>query len=96
MEYIVSPAAQEIWIGELGKLSANKRVNPAVYPDDLTRKAAKILSEASTFRFDGSDLMPSAVGAGSFWTGILDYINGVSLKKVLMTIETTALDAYRK
>ena len=96
MEYIVSPAAQEIWIGELGKLSANKRVNPAVYPDDLTRKAVKILSEASTFRFDGSDLMPSAVGAGSFWTGILDYINGVSLKKVLMTIETTALDAYRK
>lgn len=96
MEYIVSPAAQEIWVGELGKLSANKRVNPAVYPDDLTRKAAKILSEASTFRFDGSDLMPSAVGAGSFWTGILDYISGVSLKKVLMTIETTALDAYRK
>jgi len=96
MEYIVSPATQEIWVGELGKLSANKRVNPAVYPDDLTRKAAKILSEASTFRFDGSDLMPSAVGAGSFWTGILDYINGVSLKKVLMTIETTALDAYRK
>ncbi|OIP72207.1 ABC transporter substrate-binding protein, partial [Candidatus Atribacteria bacterium CG2_30_33_13] len=65
MEYIVSPAAQEIWIGELGKLSANKRVNPAVYPDDLTRKAAKILVNASTFRFDGSDLMPSAVGAGS-------------------------------
>ena len=96
MEYIVSPAAQEIWVGELGKLSANKRVNSAVYPDDLTRKAAKILVNASTFRFDGSDLMPSAVGAGSFWTGILDYINGVSLKKVLMTIETTALDAYRK
>ena len=96
MEYIVSPATQEIWVGELGKLSANKRVNPAVYPDDLTRKAAKILSEASTFRFDGSDLMPSAVGAGSFWTGILDYISGVPLKKVLMTIETSALDAYRK
>jgi len=96
MQYIVSPEAQEIWVAELGKLSANKRVNPAAYPDDLTRKAAKILSEASTFRFDGSDLMPSAVGAGSFWTGILDYVSGVSLKKVLMTIETTALDAYRK
>lgn len=96
MEYIVSPEAQEIWVGELGKLSANKRINPAAYPDDLTRKAAKILSEASTFRFDGSDLMPSAVGAGSFWTGILDYVSGVPLMKVLMTIETTALDAYRK
>jgi alpha-glucoside transport system substrate-binding protein len=96
MEYIVSPAAQEIWVGELGKLSANKRVNSSVYPDDLTRKAAKILVNASTFRFDGSDLMPSAVGSGSFWTGILDYISGVPLKKVLMTIETSALDAYRK
>ena len=96
MKYIVSPEAQEIWVGELGKLSANKRINPTAYPDDLTRKAAKILSEASTFRFDGSDLMPSAVGAGSFWTGILDYISGVTLNKVLMTIETSALDAYRK
>jgi len=96
MQYIVTPEAQEIWVGELGKLSANKRINPAAYPDDLTRKAAKILSEASTFRFDGSDLMPSAVGAGSFWTGILDYVSGIELIKVLMTIETTALDAYRK
>jgi len=96
MQYIVSPEAQEIWVAELGKLSANKRVNPVAYPDDLTRKAAKILSEASTFRFDGSDLMPSAVGCGSFWSGILDYVSGVSLKNVLMTIETTALDAYRK
>jgi len=96
MKYIVSPAAQEIWVAELGKLSANKQVNPAVYPDDLTRKAAKILVNASTFRFDGSDLMPSAVGCGSFWTEILDYVSGVSLKNVLMTIETSALDAYRK
>jgi len=96
MQYIVSPEAQEIWVAETGKLSANKRVNPTAYPDDLTRKGAKILSEASTFRFDGSDLMPSAVGAGSFWTGILDYVSGVSLKKVLMTIETSALDAYRR
>src|SRR4030065_1705356 len=90
MQYIVSPEAQGIWVGELGKLSANKRIDPAVYPDDLTRKAAKILSEASTFRFDGSDLMPSAVGGGSFWTGILDYVSGILLMNVLMTIETTA------
>jgi len=96
MEYIVSPEAQEIWVAELGVLSANKQVNAAVYPDDLTRNAAEILVNASTFRFDGSDLMPAAVGSGSFWTGILDYISGVPLIKVLMTIETSALDAYRK
>jgi len=96
LEYIVSPEAQEIWVHELGKLSANKRVNPDVYPDDLTRNAAEILVNASTFRFDGSDLMPAAVGSGSFWTEILNYVSGVPLKRVLMTIETTALDAYRK
>ena len=96
MKYVVSPEAQEIWVHELGKLSANKRVNPAVYPDDLTRKAAEILVNASTFRFDGSDLMPGAVGSGSFWTEILNYVSGVPLKRVLMTIETTALDAYRQ
>jgi len=96
MEYIASSEAQEIWVGELGKLSANKQVNPAVYPDDLTRKAAEILVNASTFRFDGSDLMPGAVGSGSFWTEILNYVSGVPLIRVLMTIETTALDAYRR
>ncbi|MBA7543658.1 hypothetical protein ES705_35995 [subsurface metagenome] len=40
--------------------------------------------------------MPGAVGSGSFWTGILDYVSGVPLIKVLLTIETTALDAYRR
>ena len=96
MEYVASAPAQEIWVGELGKLAPNKMVDPMVYPDDLTRKAAKILSEASTFRFDGSDLMPAAVGSGAFWTGILDYISGEPLRNVLMQIETSAIDAYNQ
>ena len=29
---------------------------------------------ADTARFDASDLMPSAVGAGSFWTGMVEYM----------------------
>ncbi len=94
MQYVVSPEAQEIWAA-VGKLSPNKRVSPAVY-DDLTRKAAEMLVNAPTFRFDGSDLMPAAVGSDAFFWGVLDYVSGVPLKKVLMTIETSALDAYRK
>ncbi len=27
--------------------------------------------------------MPGAVGAGSFWTGVVDYINGADLDTVL-------------
>jgi len=96
MEYIASAEAQEIWVGELGKLAPNQNVDPSVYPDDITRKAADFLGEASVFRFDGSDLMPAAVGSGSFWTGILDYVSGEPLRNVLMQIEASALDAYRR
>ena len=32
--------------------------------------------KADTARFDASDLMPSAVGGGSFWTGMVDYTRG--------------------
>ncbi len=96
MRYMASAGAQEIWVVQLGKLSANRRVNPNAYPDDLTRKAADILASAQTFRFDGSDLMPAAVGSGSFWSGILDYVGGEDLDSVLDRIEETAVDAYGK
>ncbi len=94
IKYVASAPAQEIWVAELGKLAPNKKVDPMIYPDDITRKAAQFLAEASVFRFDGSDLMPAAVGSGSFWTGILDYVSGESLENVLMQIEASALDAY--
>jgi len=96
MRYLATAAAQEIWVAELGKLSANRRVNPNAYPDDLTRKAAEVLASAETFRFDGSDLMPAAVGSGSFWSGILDYVGGENLDSVLERIEETAVDAYKE
>lgn len=96
MRYLATAGAQEIWVVQLGKLSANKRVNPNAYPDDLTRKAAQILASTQTFRFDASDLMPAAVGSGSFWSGILDYVGGEDLDSVLKRIEETAIDAYKK
>ena len=39
------------------------------------------------FRFDGSDLMPGAVGSGTFWKGMTDWITGKSDKEVLDYIE---------
>ena len=95
MKYLITPGAQEIWVAALGKLSANRRVNPNAYPDELTRKAAEILVSAKSFRFDGSDLMPAAVGAGTFWSGILDYVGGEDLDTVLEAIEASAVDAYK-
>jgi len=94
MRYLASAGAQQIWVSELGKLSANQRVNPAAYPDVLTRAAAEILVNAEVFRFDGSDLMPAAVGSGAFWEGILMYVGGEDLDSVLEYIESVAQDSY--
>ncbi|BAS26048.1 ABC transporter substrate-binding protein [Limnochorda pilosa] len=94
VRYLATPGAQEIWVAQLGKLSAHKRVNPNAYPDELTRKMAEVLVNAQVFRFDGSDLMPPAVGSGAFWEGVLNYVGGEDLDTVLETIEAAADDAY--
>jgi len=94
MQYLVTAEAQEIWAGLGGFLSPSKSVDLDVYPDDMTRKIAEALVGAEVFRFDASDLMPAAVGAGSFWTGTLDYVGGEDVDSVLETIEASAVDAY--
>ena len=94
MQYLATPEAQDIWSEYGDFLSPNKRVSLDVYPDATTRAMAEALTAAEVFRFDGSDLMPAAVGSGSFWTGTLDYIGGEDLDSVLETIEATAVDAY--
>lgn len=94
MKYLSTAGAQTIWIGELGKMGINRNINPNVYPDNLSRKMAKVLKEADSFRFDGSDSMVSAIGSGSFWKELLNYVNGQDLDNVLERLETDADQAY--
>ncbi|HEX6971860.1 MAG TPA: ABC transporter substrate-binding protein, partial [Limnochordia bacterium] len=94
IRYFASAEAQEIWVGALGKIGVNRQIDPSIYPDDLTREAARILAEAPSFRFDGSDLMPPAVGSGAFWQGVLAYVGGDDLDSVLEMIEAAADDTY--
>jgi len=93
-QFLISVEAQKIWARELGELSSNKNTDPTWFTNAITRKAWAILSTAKVSRYDGSDMMPTAVGAGSFWTGILDYVSGIPLDTVLETIEASATDAY--
>jgi alpha-glucoside transport system substrate-binding protein len=52
-----------------GWVSANNGVDKALYKDPIDLLSATYLTDPSaTFRFDASDLMPAAVGAGKFWT----------------------------
>jgi alpha-glucoside transport system substrate-binding protein len=58
-----------------GYLSANKNADISLYTD-LEQSMLEILATGETVRFDGSDLMPSDVGAGAFWTEGVSFING--------------------
>jgi alpha-glucoside transport system substrate-binding protein len=49
-----------------------------MYGVDLERGIAALVSEATSFRFDASDLMPAAVGQGSFWKGMTDWVSGAA------------------
>lgn len=94
VKFLISKEAQEIWVSQLGELSSNKNTDPALFKNPITRKAWDILSNATISRYDASDMMPGAVGTGSFWSGILDYVSGMPLDRVLEMIERTAKDAY--
>jgi alpha-glucoside transport system substrate-binding protein len=89
IEFLKSPIAHEVWMAQKGFLTPHKGVNPEVFTDPTVRKMNDILLQATTFRFDGSDLMPGAVGAGSFWTGMVDYVGGKSAEDVAKSIQAS-------
>ncbi|WP_068400820.1 ABC transporter substrate-binding protein [Kribbia dieselivorans] len=71
-----------------GWVSANKGLEIKNLKSPIDQQSAEILQDPnSVFRFDGSDMMPSAVGAGSEWTEITNWINGQDTKKTLDNIE---------
>ena len=94
MQYLVTAEAQSIWAEWGGFLSANKTVDPAVYPDQLTQQIGDMLTQATAVRFDASDLMPEAVN-NAFWAGIMDFVSQPdTLNSILESIESAAQDAY--
>jgi len=58
-----------------GFLSAAKGQNPSIY-QPLEQSFLAILADSAIVRFDASDLMPAAVGAGTFWTEGTSAVNG--------------------
>ena len=89
--------AQEVQC-KMGGVTASSRISPNVnvgkecYANKILSDASVVLTKAlkdGTGRFDASDLMPAAVGSGSFWTGMVEYVKGGPsvLDKVLKDIE---------
>jgi alpha-glucoside transport system substrate-binding protein len=62
IEYLASPEAGEVWVSTGAIVSPNKGVQPDAYPNELVKKEAEQVTGAETFVFDGSDLLPGALG----------------------------------
>ncbi|HCH22733.1 MAG TPA: alpha-glucoside ABC transporter substrate-binding protein [Oceanospirillaceae bacterium] len=89
MAFLQDPKAHEIWMARKGFLTPHKGVDTSVFSDPTLKKMNEILLGATTFRFDASDLMPGGVGAGSFWTGMVDYAGGKSAQQTADEIQAS-------
>ncbi len=89
MDYLATPLANEIWMAQAGMLSPHSGVNLDAYANDVLRGQGEILLNATTFRFDASDLMPGAIGAGAFWTGMVDFVSGASAQEAADAIQAS-------
>ena len=89
LAYLSSPEWANTRVKLGGVISANKGLDPANASSGILTQAIEILQDPdTTFRFDGSDLMPSAVGAGSFWKGMVSWIGGTPTDEVLAQIQS--------
>ncbi|GMQ98846.1 MAG: ABC transporter substrate-binding protein [Acidimicrobiia bacterium] len=72
------------------RISANAGTDVSCYTTDTVKLQASAVAAALAgdgFVFDGSDLMPPAVGQGSFWTGMVDWTRGTPTAEILTTIQ---------
>jgi alpha-glucoside transport system substrate-binding protein len=72
-----------------GWVSANEKVDQSLYTDPIDQLSAKYLADpTATFRFDASDAMPAAVGAGAEWKAMVDWFgSGKSIADVAKEID---------
>lgn len=88
MQFFTYGEAVRTWLAAGGALSPHNDASLDWYGDDVERGLAEIAAAATSLRFDGSDLMPGEVGAGSFWKGMTDYVAGtVDLETALAEID---------
>lgn len=98
MAYLASPEAAEVWVPNGGLTSPNQGVDTGLYPDDVSRQIAEALVGAETFRFDMSDLAPSAFGGTpgqGFWQIMIEFLQNPSdIAGTQQKLEDAAVTAY--
>ena len=87
----------DVWANEKAKatpgggwVSANTGLDVANLTSPIDQLSAETFQDPeAVFRFDGSDQMPSAVGAGSFWKEMTAWVTGESSEDALKNIESS-------
>ena len=87
--------SSDVWANEKaiattggGWVSANTGLDIKNLASPVDQLSGEILQDPeAVFRFDGSDQMPGAVGAGSFWSESTEWITGQSTQDTLDKIE---------
>ncbi|WP_109211485.1 MULTISPECIES: ABC transporter substrate-binding protein [Microbacterium] len=88
LEYMSTPEFADARVELGGAISANMGADPELASSEFLTEAMKIVQDPETvFRFDASDLMPATVGSGSFWRGMVDWIDGKPTPQVLEDIQ---------
>lgn len=75
-QYFSTGESLKGWMAAGGALSPHNDADLAWYGSEIERKLAQMVADANVLRFDASDLMPGAVGAGTFWKYMTDYVSG--------------------
>lgn len=88
VEYMSTPEFADARVKLGGVISANKGADPSLASSEFLTEAMKVLQDPNTtLRFDASDLMPATVGSGSFWKGMVSWIDGKPTDEVLSDIQ---------
>ncbi len=89
-EFLATPEGLENWILAGSAISTNTSTPADWYAGSYKLTVASdIVNKAAGIGFDASDLMPGAVGAGTFWTQSVDWVNnnGTNTDAVLKAID---------
>jgi len=98
IEYLATPEAAQIWAERGGFSSPNRQLDAGVYPDAIQQATAGAIGEAEVFRFDLSDVQPSAFG-GTVGQGLFklfqDFVqNPDDVDGIAQQMEDAAAKAY--
>ncbi len=81
-DYANRRAAEGAWFSAHHDLDLDRLDNPN------DRFAAELLRDPDTvFRWDGSDAMPAAVGSGTLWRALTNWVNGTGTEEALGYVE---------